>query len=115
MKRLQRIAWVLILIVDMGYIAWGAGAAASPNHLLGPGGTAILPAGYEGYSGSSWPELARAVWYPGLSAELREDVFASVPDPLELGLKRVTDAVSSSVPLGIGSSYSGSCTFGVRD
>ena len=65
--------------------------------------------------GDLWPELARAVWYPGLSAELREDVFASVPDPLELGLKRVTDAVSSSVPLGIGSSYSGSCTFGVRD
>jgi hypothetical protein len=54
----RRIAWVLILIVDMGYIAWGAGAAASPDHLLGPGGKAILPAGYEGYTGGSWSQLA---------------------------------------------------------
>ena len=59
MKRLQRVAWILILIVDVGYVAWGAGAAASPDHLLGPGGRAILPAGYEGYSGGSWSELAR--------------------------------------------------------
>jgi len=60
MKRLQRVAWILILIVDAGYIAWGAGAAASPDRLLGPGGKAILPAGYEGYSGGSWSELAGA-------------------------------------------------------
>jgi hypothetical protein len=60
MKRLQRVAWILILIVDVGYIAWGAGAAASPDHLLGPGGKAILPAGYEGYSGGSWSELVGA-------------------------------------------------------
>ena len=60
MKRLQRVAWILILIVDVGYIAWGAGAAASPDRLLGPGGKAILPAGYEGYSGGSWSELAGA-------------------------------------------------------
>jgi hypothetical protein len=53
-------AWILILLVDVGYIAWGAGAAVSPDHLLGPGGKAILPAGYEGYSGGSWSELARA-------------------------------------------------------
>src|SRR5262245_1080317 len=59
MKRHQ-IAWILILIVDIGHAAWGAGAAASPNHLLGPGGTAILPAGYEGYSGASWSQLAGA-------------------------------------------------------
>ena len=59
MKR-RNIAWILILIVDVGYIAWGAGAAASPDHLLGPGGKAILPAGYEGYSGGSWSELAGA-------------------------------------------------------
>ena len=58
MKRLQRVAWILILIVDVGYIAWGAGAAASPDRLLGPGGQAILPAGYEGYSGGSWSELS---------------------------------------------------------
>jgi hypothetical protein len=57
---MTRIAWILILIVDVGYIAWGAGAAASPDHLLGPGGKAILSAGYEGYSGGSWVELAGA-------------------------------------------------------
>ena len=56
MKR--NIAWILILIVDAGYITWGAGAALSPDHLLGPGGKAILPAGYEGYAGGSWSELA---------------------------------------------------------
>jgi len=59
MKR-RNIAWILILIVDVGYIAWGAGAAGAPDHLLGPGGKAILPAGYEGYSGGSWSELAGA-------------------------------------------------------
>lgn len=58
MKR--RIAWILILIVDVGYMAWGAGAALSPDHLLGPGGKAILPAGFEGYTGGSWSELAGA-------------------------------------------------------
>jgi hypothetical protein len=58
--RYRQIAWILILIVDVGYIAWGAGAAVSPDHLLGPGGKAILPAGYEGYSGASWSELAGA-------------------------------------------------------
>ena len=60
MKQLHRVAWILILIVDVGYIAWGAGAAASPEHLLCPGGKGILPAGYEGYSGGSWSELADA-------------------------------------------------------
>ena len=55
--KLRTIACVLILIVDVGYVAWGAMAATMPDGLLGPGGKAILPAGYEGYSGSSWPEL----------------------------------------------------------
>ena len=58
MKRLQRVAWILILIVDLGYIAWGAGVAAAPDRLLGPRGKAILPAGFEGYSGGSWSALA---------------------------------------------------------
>ena len=57
MKRRQ-IAWTLILLVDVGYVAWGAAAAAAPDRLPGPGGTAILPAGFEGYSGASWPDLA---------------------------------------------------------
>ena len=59
MKR-RNLTWILILIVDVGYIAWGAGAALAPNQLLGPGGKAILPAGYEGYSGASWSALATA-------------------------------------------------------
>jgi hypothetical protein len=58
MKRRQ-IAWVLILIVDVGLVAWGAMAAALPDFLLGPGGKPILPAGYEGFTGSSWSELVR--------------------------------------------------------
>jgi hypothetical protein len=57
MERRRRIALILILIVDLGNTAWGAMAAAMPDGLLGPGGKAILPAGYEGYSGGSWPEL----------------------------------------------------------
>jgi len=52
------VALTLILIVDWGYILWGAMAAASPDHLLkGPGGKAILPAAYEGYSHGSWSQL----------------------------------------------------------
>ena len=59
MKRRQ-IASVLVLIVDVGVVAWGAMAAAVPDHLLGPGGKPILPAGYEGFTGSSWSELANS-------------------------------------------------------
>jgi hypothetical protein len=55
----RKLAWMVILIVEVGYIAWGAGAAVAPDHLLGPGGKAILPAGYEGYSGGSWSDLVR--------------------------------------------------------
>lgn len=58
MSHLRRIAWILIVIVDVGFVLWGAGAAASPDRLLGPGGKAILPAGYEGFSGGSWSQLA---------------------------------------------------------
>lgn len=54
----RQIAWILILIVDLSYILWGAAAAIAPDHLLGPGGQAILPAGYEGYSGAAWSALA---------------------------------------------------------
>ena len=57
MKR-REVAWIVILIVDGAYIVWGAMAAASPDHLLrGPGGQAILPAAYEGYSHGSWSLL----------------------------------------------------------
>jgi hypothetical protein len=60
MRRLQRIAWILILIVDAAYIAWGTGAAIAPEGLPGPGGMAILPAAYQGFTGGSWSELATA-------------------------------------------------------
>ena len=56
----QKIAWILILVVDAAYILWGAGAAIAPDHLLGPGGRAILPAGFEGYSSGSWSALVAA-------------------------------------------------------
>jgi hypothetical protein len=57
MKR-RDVAWILILIVDVAYIAWGTMAAVSPDHLLrGPGGQGILPAAYEGYSHGSWSQL----------------------------------------------------------
>ena len=55
----RRVAWILILIVDAGCFAWGAMAAALPDHLLGPGGKPILAAGYEGFSKVPWSELAR--------------------------------------------------------
>ena len=53
----RKIAWILLLVVDVAYVAWGAAVAIAPDHVLGPGGNAILPAGFEGYSGGSWPEL----------------------------------------------------------
>jgi hypothetical protein len=54
----HKLAWILILIVDVAYIAWGASVAIAPDHVLGPGGKAILPAGYEGYTGGIWTSLA---------------------------------------------------------
>jgi len=59
-QRWRRLAWLVLLIADAGLLLWGFGAAAIPGHLLGPGGAPILPAGYEGYSGGSWHQLAAA-------------------------------------------------------
>ena len=59
-ERRRRAAWILILVADAGLLAWGAMAAALPDHLLGPGGQPILSAGYEGFTHSSWSELVRA-------------------------------------------------------
>lgn len=53
----RQLACGLILVVEAAYVVWGAMAAAMPEVLPGPGGKAILPAGYEGYSGGSWPQL----------------------------------------------------------
>ena len=57
--RRRHIAWILIFLVDVSYIAWGGMAAAWPDHLLGPRGIPIITAGYEGFTRSSWSELAR--------------------------------------------------------
>src|SRR5512138_815752 len=55
----RRIAWILILIVDGGFIAWGTGAAVFLDRLLGPGRRSILPAGYEGFSKAFWSDLMK--------------------------------------------------------
>lgn len=56
-RSLRSYAWFLILIADAGLLAWGAMAALAPNHLQGPGGTPILTAEYESFTGNSWSEL----------------------------------------------------------
>jgi len=59
-QRWRRLAWLVLVIADVGLLVWGAGAAIIPGHLLGPGGAPILPAGYEGYSQGSWHQLVAA-------------------------------------------------------
>ena len=44
----------------MGLLLWGAGAALIPERLPGPERTAILPAGYEGYTSGTWEQLQAA-------------------------------------------------------
>ena len=56
-KPWRRAAWILILLADIGLLAWGAMAAIAPDHLLGPNSAPILNAGYEGFTGYSWSEL----------------------------------------------------------
>jgi hypothetical protein len=55
--RWRRFAWIVIVIADAGFIAWGAMAALLPQYLPGPDGTPILTAGYEGFTHASWSEL----------------------------------------------------------
>jgi hypothetical protein len=57
MTRRRQVAWILMLAADVGLFAWGAMAALAPEHLAGPNGAPILPAGYEGYAKSSWQAL----------------------------------------------------------
>ena len=57
MKQARRFAWLVMLIADVGLLAWGAMAALAPDYLLGPGSKPILAAGYEGFSDRSWQEL----------------------------------------------------------
>ena len=56
-ERRRRIAMILILITDIGVIAWGAMAALLPEHLLGPDSTPILKAEYESYTHLNWSAL----------------------------------------------------------
>ncbi len=60
MKLWRRVAWILIVIADVGILAWGAMAALAPERLPGPGSAPILPAEYEGFTQHSWSELAGA-------------------------------------------------------
>src|SRR5512143_100285 len=57
MARGGRVAWLVVLIADIGLLAWAAMAALVPERLLGPGSTPILAAGYQGFTGYSWQEL----------------------------------------------------------
>ncbi len=53
----RRVAWILILLADVGLLAWGAMAAIAPEHLLGPNSMPILKAEYIGFTGYSWSEF----------------------------------------------------------
>jgi hypothetical protein len=57
MARWRGVAWIVIVIADVGLLLWGAGAALLPKSLPGPGSAPILPAGFEGYTGGSWQHL----------------------------------------------------------
>lgn len=57
-ERRRRVAWILVVIADVGLLAWGAMAALAPERLLGPDSAPILAAGYEGFTRGSWSELA---------------------------------------------------------
>lgn len=57
-KSWRQVAVILMLLADMGLLAWGAMAAIAPEHLLGPNSAPILHAEYEGFTGNSWSELA---------------------------------------------------------
>ncbi len=59
-KSWRRVAWILILLADVGLLAWGAMAAIAPEHLLGPNSTPILQAEYQNFTGYSWPEFVSA-------------------------------------------------------
>ena len=56
--RSRSVAWLLIVVADVGLLAWGAMAALLPERLPGPGSAPILAAGYEGFTKGSWQELA---------------------------------------------------------
>ena len=56
----RRIAWILMLLADIGLLAWAGMAAIAPEHLLGPKSTPILQAEYVNFTGYSWTEFTTA-------------------------------------------------------
>ena len=54
----RRIAWIVMVVADVGLLAWAAMAALAPDLLIGPRSMPILPAGYQGFTGASWQALA---------------------------------------------------------
>ena len=60
LTRWRKSAWIVILIADVGLLAWAALAALAPERLMGPASLPILPAGYEGFTGYSWNALVAA-------------------------------------------------------
>ena len=56
-SRRRNLALILILITDIGFLAWGGMAALLPEHLLGPASVPIVHAEYEGFTGLSWSAL----------------------------------------------------------
>ena len=57
----RNVSSILILIADAGLLVWGAMAALVPNSLLGPGGSPILPVGFESFTNQSWSSVAQNV------------------------------------------------------
>ena len=53
----RRVGWIIVLVAEVGLLAWAAMAAIAPQRLPGPDGVPILTAGYEGYTGASWEQL----------------------------------------------------------
>jgi hypothetical protein len=56
-KDCRRFAWIAVLIVDVGFLTWGAMAALAPDRLIGPGSAPILSAGYEGFTRHTWSAI----------------------------------------------------------
>ena len=56
--RFRGVAWIVIVVADVGLLAWALMAAVAPERLIGPHSTPILPAGYQGFTGASWQALA---------------------------------------------------------
>jgi hypothetical protein len=57
-RKLRRHAWIAIVVAEVDLIVWGMMAALIPQYLPGPTGTAMVAAGYEGFTHHAWAELA---------------------------------------------------------